>query len=343
MTKILVPFRWYQKDVLTYLVLAFDVFACTSLLIFTGGLSSGFLLYSLSPILTIALVAKRRVALSAAAITSLSIVGIQLFSSHFNLYVSPRLDSPNEYLGIMVVYILVCFLAAILPFLINANTRQGIEERATMDERNRLAREMHDGLAQDTAYLKMKVAMLRNSLSPENASTARSELGEMGVVIDNMHADLREALGLLRLRAPASIGLTAALADHVHEFGQRTGIRTEIFVADGQTKLSTLAELHTIRLVQEALTSIRKHANATKVEVRIEEAGKWTSLTIRDNGQGFDPTPYLNRQGDGEHVGLKVMRERVEELGGELKITSKPGQGTELLFQIPIGLPGGQK
>jgi signal transduction histidine kinase len=339
--KILVPFRWYQRDFLTYLVLGTDVLACASVPFFTGGLASGFLLYSFNPILTAALLLQRRVAFSAAAFSCLSITASQLLSSGMNLPITLIPTLPSGYLGTLIIYIMVCFLAALLPFIINANAYRRIEEKATIDERNRLAREMHDNLAQGLGYLKLKTKLVKDSLVPEQPEQAMAELNDMKLIIDSMYADLRESLGLLRVRTLDSIGFMATLADYVHEFSQRSGIKSEMFVADGQTKFSTLAELQVLRLVQEALTNVRKHAKASKVEVRFEADGNWVKVSIGDNGRGFDLTAYQSQEEGGEHIGLKVMRERVESLSGSMSISSSRHQGTTVSFRIPVGRGGG--
>ena len=341
--KILVPFRWYQKDIVTYLVLGADVIACASLPFFTGGLASGFLLYSFNPILTTALLLHRRGAFSAAAVTSASVTTAQLFSGGMNLPITPIPILPSGYLGTLIMYIIACFLAALLPFIINANAYRRIEEKATIDERNRLAKEMHDNLAQGLGYLKLKTKVVKDSLVPGQSEQTTAELNDMKLVIDDMYVDLRESLGLLRVKTLDSIGLIATLADYVHEFSQRSGIKTEMFVADGQAKLSTLAELHILRLVQEALTNVRKHAKASKVEVRFEADGNWAEVSIKDNGQGFDPTTHQGQEEGSEHIGLKVMRERVESLGGNMSISSNREEGTRVSFRIPMSRGGGLK
>ena len=338
--KILVPFRWYQRDVLTYLVLGADVTICACLVFFTGGLASGFLLYSLNPILTTGLFMHRRAALSAAGVVSGSAAAAQLLPGTMNLPVTPVTTLPGGYLSTLIIYIILCFLAALLPFIINANTHRQIEEKATIDERSRLAREMHDNLAQGLGYIKLKTGLVKDWLLSENSRQAVAELGDMKLIVDDMYADLRESLGLLRVKTLDSLGFIATLADYVQQFSQRSGLKTEIFVADGQTKLSNLAELHILRLVQEALTNVRKHANASKVEVRFEADRTWAEVSIRDNGRGFDPTAYLDREESGEHLGLKVMKERVESLGGDMSISSSLEQGTKMSFRIPLSRGG---
>ena len=202
--KILVPFRWYQKDIVTYLVLGADVLACASLPFFTGGLASGFLLYSFNPILTTALLLHRRSALSAAAVISASVTTAQLFSGGMNLLIMPIPILPSGYLGTLIMYIIACFLAALLPFIINANAYRRIEEKATINARNRLAQEMHDNLAQGLGYLKLKTKLVKDSLVPGQSEQAIAEISDMKLIIDDMYADLRESLRILRVRRQSS-------------------------------------------------------------------------------------------------------------------------------------------
>ena len=334
--KILVPFRWYQRDVLTYLVLGGDVLACATLPFLTGGLASGFLLYSLNPILTISLLMQMKVALSAATFSSLAVAGSQMFSSRMNLLVTPTPVSPSGYLGILMIYVIVCFLAAFLPFFINTNVHRRIEEKATIEERNRLAAEMHDSLAQNLGYLKLKTKLVKDSVVSGNTEKTMAELNDLKLVTDDVYEDVRETIELLRGKTLDSIGLIPTLAHYIHQFGQRGGIRTELFVADGQARFSAPAELQLMRIVQEALANVRKHANASRVEIRFEADGDWTQVSIKDNGQGFDPTAYQGQEEGGKHIGLKVMRERAESLGGNMSITSSHELGTKLLIRIPI-------
>jgi len=333
--KILIPFRWYQKDYLTYLILGADVLVCVSLLFLTGGLASGFLLYSLNPILTISLIMHRRVALSVAGFSSLAVIGSQLFSSRIGLITAPIIAS--EYLSILIIYIIVCFLAAFLPFFINANVHRHIEEKATVDERNRLAVEMHDNLAQNLGYFKLKTKLVKDSLLSGDTKKATAELNDLKLVADDVYEDIRESIDLLRSKKLDSIGLIPTLADYLHQFGQRSGIRTELLVVDGQTDFSPLAELQLMRVLQEALINVRRHANARKVEVRFEADGNWTQVSIGDDGQGFDPATYQQEEEEGHHIGLKVMRERAESLGGNMSITSDSKLGTKIFLKIPTG------
>jgi len=335
--KIFIPFRWYQRDFLTYLVLAADVLCCASLPFLTGGLASAFLLYSLNPILTISLLLHRKVALGIAGLSSLAITASHLFSTRIGLPTAPVLA--GEYLGVLIIYIMVCFLAALLPFFINVNFHRRIEEKATVEERNRLAQELHDSLAQDLGYLNLKIKLVADSILSRTARPALAELNDLKLAIDDMYEGVKKSIDLLRGKTLGSIGLIPTLAGHIHEFGEGTGIDTELFVADGQIEFSALAQLQLVRAIEEVLTNVRRHANASKVEVRIETDGKWTEAIISDDGRGFDRAAY-QAQGGG-HFGLKVIKQRMESLGGSMRVISGPGRGTKIVLRIPMGKGGG--
>jgi signal transduction histidine kinase len=98
--------------------------------------------------------------------------------------------------------------------------------------------------------------------------------------------------------------------------------------------LAPLVEVQLIRVVQEALSNVRKHARAARAGVRLERVGEFARLTIEDDGQGFDPTHVA--RGQWPRFGLQSMRERVESVGGSFTIESTPGQGTKVTVQIPI-------
>jgi len=329
--KILFPFRWYQKDFLTYLVLGADLLVCTLLLFLTGGLASAFLLYSLNPILTMALLLQMRFALAAAAFSSLAALGSQLFYSRMNLATSPL----HEYLGISTIYIIVCFLTAWLPFLINTGVRFQIEEKAATEEGNRLAQELHDNLAQGIAYLRLKTRLVKDSVLSKDTQKTLGEVSDLNLIADDLYEDARESIDLLRDRKLESTGLIPTLSNYVQQFGQRTGIKTEFSVSNGQVKLSPLAELQLIRIIQEALTNIRRHANASKVEVRLTAGKHWTEISLTDDGRGFDPIIYQHGKENGHHIGLRVMKERAESVGGTFSILTGYKMGTRVLIRIP--------
>jgi signal transduction histidine kinase len=149
--------------------------------------------------------------------------------------------------------------------------------------------------------------------------------------------DVREAIDGLRLAADHAGGLTSVLAEYVEDFEDRSGIETDFQVdsAAAAPPLAPEAELQLLRIVQEGLTNVRKHASARHAWVTLRYSLDQVELTVADDGRGFDPRLPRGRQ----HVGLTGIRERAHSLGGTVTIATSPGQGTRLTVTAPIHPP----
>ncbi|MGH2352343.1 MAG: sensor histidine kinase [Chloroflexota bacterium] len=219
---------------------------------------------------------------------------------------------------------------------LQALSRQ-VERLAVMEERDRLAREMHDSVAQVLAYLLVRLDTIEGLVERGRAPDAAGEVRRLRDSAEEAYADVREAIAGLRTRPDAGPqGLAAALRAYTEQFADRTGIKAS-FEASGAegpaSDLSSTAEVQFMRIAQEALANVRKHAGATQVVVRFwRDAAGW-NLTVVDNGGGFDPTapPPPGRQ----HFGLPIMHERAQSLRGRLVVTSRPGAGTTIHAQAP--------
>ncbi len=198
-----------------------------------------------------------------------------------------------------------------------------------IEERTALAHELHDSLAQTLASLRFQVRMLDETLENEQSPPAvRSELDRIKNGIDEAHIELRELLN--NFRAPVDKrGLEPALEELVRRFRQETG--TSIFFQRGcrQINLNASEEMQLLRIVQESLANIRKHAQAHTVRILLtcKPDGEYR-LLVEDDGVGFNST---SREGEaGEHIGLSIMEERARRLGGTIRIESEPGDGTRV-------------
>ena len=202
-----------------------------------------------------------------------------------------------------------------------------------LEERNALAHELHDSLAQTLASLRFQVRMLEDALDQEGAcETALRDLQRIRNGMDEAHTELRDLLTSFRTPVDGR-GLAVALEKLVERFSAETGIATYFQQECSQVKLSPSEEMQMLRIVQEALANIRKHARAQNVRVLLSCRGGSYTLLVEDDGVGFVGE---GRQGSpGEHIGLSIMEERARRLGGELKIESEPGEGTrvELIYQ----------
>lgn len=199
---------------------------------------------------------------------------------------------------------------------------------AALEERARLAREIHDGLAQDLWYAKLKQGRLirLGSKTGEGDQLA----GEVATAIDSALAEARQAVMAMRPQLDGS-SFSAVVGRYVEDFGDRFGLRAE-FELEGQAPhLTARAQAELLRILQEALNNVRKHADATVVRVRVSSDAKTATLAVTDNGGGFEPTEV-----DDGRYGLQSMRERAELIGGRLAVESHPQDGTRVRVDVPV-------
>ena len=204
------------------------------------------------------------------------------------------------------------------------------EQVAVLEERARIARELHDSLAQTLGYLSLKTELVEGMLQHGEWASAQSEMSDIRRVVREACYDVRESIDGLRTRLSDGGGLIPAAARYLHEFGQRAGLLTEYVVADGEMHLTPVAEIEVLRIIQEALMNVRKHAQASHVRVIIKSENGAAHIEIADDGCGFDPAALSASQ----HFGLRVMRERAERLGGTFQVESAPGQGTCITVRL---------
>ena len=324
------PLRWRERSTMTYLILVGDFLLCLLLVVFTNGLNSSFLLYSLTPIMTAALLFEERMALTLAATASLTLSITHLTLSQVSERFTSLMQGYN--LTLLIVYTLFCFVAASVPYRINLNIRRRIEREAIIEERRRIARELHDGVAQSLGYLNMKTKLVSDSVSAQQTVQALTELGDVRKVVQDTYEDIREAIDQLSTEI-RNLPIIPALANFIREFGSNNGIKVQFDVPRAFPQLSPVAELQLLRITQEALTNVRRHAQATEVEVKLEHTPQAVEMIVRDNGQGFNLTD-LEESPPGYH-GLNIIRERAEGLGGSLNISSAPGEGTAVMVSLP--------
>jgi PAS domain S-box-containing protein len=209
-----------------------------------------------------------------------------------------------------------------------------LQSLAVMEERSRIAREMHDSLAQILGYMGLQVQTLDALVRQGEKEKALAELKQTRQNVKVAQADVRENILSLRTTLANSDGVVSALDEYVTEFGLQTGKTTELVAEiDSTPKLSPLAEVQMVRIVQEALANIRKHARAKNVKVILSEHDSCLSITISDDGIGFESSNGRH------HFGLQTMSERAEIAGGGLQVNSVPGKGTQVELRLPL-LPG---
>ncbi len=200
---------------------------------------------------------------------------------------------------------------------------------AAAGERERLARELHDGLAQDLWLAKLKATRL--TAQPGLSAEARALCDEVTAAVDAGMAEAREAVATMRAPDATNGSLRALLARSLEDFEDRFGLSVEFDCGTDLPALPSRAEAETLRIVGEALTNVRRHADATLVRVRGVLDGGHLVLEVRDNGRGFDPGSV----GAGR-FGLAGMRERAAGIGARLEIESAPAKGTRVRLVVPI-------
>ncbi|MFO7917070.1 MAG: histidine kinase N-terminal 7TM domain-containing protein [Anaerolineae bacterium] len=206
---------------------------------------------------------------------------------------------------------------------------------AMLHEREQLSRELHDNLGQVFAFISIQGQAIRHLLSRGEVSTADEYVSRLIDVAREADIDIRESILGLRV-ALSEQGLFPALASYVAQYERLYGIRTELTKPESGLSgaFEPLVEVQLLRILQEALTNVRKHADARRVRIAFATDDGWIRVTVQDDGDGFDPTAAFEESD--EHVGLSVMRERVEEVGGTFSLKSALGQGTEVVVRVPM-------
>ena len=206
---------------------------------------------------------------------------------------------------------------------------------ATLQERERLARDLHDTLGQVLGYASMQAEAAAKLARDGEVETATIQLDRLGSVIRETHADVREQILNLRTAPSLQRPFFTAIQQYLERFTSNYGIQTHLTIGSSWNGriFSPEAQLHIFRIVQEALSNARRHGRAHHVQVKFDAEDERVCVIIEDDGLGFSPdrleTVY------GQHFGLQFMQERAGQLGGTLKIYSRPGTGTQMVLEIP--------
>jgi PAS domain S-box-containing protein len=196
-------------------------------------------------------------------------------------------------------------------------------------EKTRIARELHDELAQSLTALKMDTIWVRDNLPADDGTAAR--LGQMLIMLDATVAATRRIAADLRPLMLDDLGLAPAIEWLVQNFIERTGVRCELAMPQ-DLELNEPYATGIFRMVQESLANVAKHARAAKVRVAIERAQQEVTLRVEDDGVGFDATAPRRQHS----MGLAGLRERAQLLKGSMSVNSKPGSGTRIEARIPV-------
>jgi len=224
----------------------------------------------------------------------------------------------------------------------NAQLYERSKLLTVMEERGRLSREIHDGVAQTLGALQLKASQLEDSLPREKVDESRRHLSELQDMISRAYRDLREVMLGLRAVVEPGTGLVAALRQYLSHYQAQYGLDVRLEASEGEpVTLDGETQAQAMRIVQEALSNLRRHAGTDRASVRIERESDGVRISVVDEGQGFDPS-LLEGRDDGRHLGLRTMRERAESVRGTLAVESRPGQGTMVVLRLPLSGHGGR-
>ncbi len=222
----------------------------------------------------------------------------------------------------------------------NARLQEGLRALAIAAERERIAREMHDGLAQVLGYVNTKSQAVEELLGRGRVDEAQAQLDELAQAARSVYVDVREAI--LGLSSPISpeAGLAGALEDYVARFADASKLAARVTASPAAraVELGPAAEAQVFRIVQEALTNVRKHAAANRVGVDLEARDAALVVTVADDGRGFDPEKA--GLGGWPAFGLRGMRDRAASIGARIEWESVPGTGSTLRLWVPTGPAG---
>lgn len=212
-----------------------------------------------------------------------------------------------------------------------------------MNERQMMANEVHDSLAQTLAYMKLRVALLQDALSDADTERAGKYAGDVSQALDDAYTGLRQLLTQFRNRMDP-LGLLHALAELAESFPERTGIALDYINSLSDIRLGVDQEAQVFYIIQEALANVVRHSGASRARLVLEQASDHYHVTVEDNGKGgqgffvvanplgsFAEHPQLR-----DHLGLSIMRERAQKLDGRIDVANLPAGGVRLRLSFPV-------
>ena len=217
----------------------------------------------------------------------------------------------------------------------NAFLEQERLRASLVAERQMLASEVHDSLAQGLAFMRMRMTLLHDTLADGERARAIKYFDDVNAAMGEAHARLRELI--THFRSGIDQGLARALEATARTFEERTGVRLRVENRATDLRLPPEQEVQVFRIIQEALANVVKHAGAASARVRMERRANRLAVSIEDDGRGVKRGA---RAGEAGHYGLDIMRERAQRIGGELSIRSLPRRGTRVRLTLPVPASG---
>lgn len=207
---------------------------------------------------------------------------------------------------------------------------------AQEEERKRIAREIHDGLAQNLANVILRTEIAERMVGTQQDDLVKLEINDLKGQVRYSLEEVRKMIFNLRPMALDDLGFIPALRKFAQDYEDKYKIRTKFELTGREQRLPSAMEVAIYRIVQESFTNIQKHADASFVLLEVTIHPGSLDLKIEDNGKGFGPAVLEAKNVEGEHFGLVGMRERIELLEGSFEIESTPGEGTRITMHVPI-------
>ncbi|NLD70665.1 MAG: HAMP domain-containing protein [Limnobacter sp.] len=202
-------------------------------------------------------------------------------------------------------------------------------ETAVAHERELLAQELHDSIAQSLAFLKIQVKLLRDAAARQDPRAVARVVDEIDAGVRESYSDVRELLLHFRTRV-SDEDIEPALRTTLSKFEHQTGLHVQFEIEGHGLPLDPDVQVQALHIVQEALSNVRKHAGAQRVWLRVQQVPAWR-FEVRDDGRGFDAHAMPGEV----QVGLRIARERAQRIGGHVEVESAPGEGTRVTLTLP--------
>ncbi len=217
----------------------------------------------------------------------------------------------------------------------NSRLYDQVQTLAIEAERSRISREMHDGLAQVLSFVNTKALAVEAFLKQDDVKSAREHVTELSEAAREVYRDIREGILALRTRVGLDATLREVLDEYVFEYEHLAKLQVVVGweISPDELGLEPFQEVQILRIIQESLTNVRKHSDATAVSLDVVASKNDLVIEINDNGNGFNPLAPI--RGEWPHFGIQAMRERAETIGGTLEIESAPGQGATVRLRVP--------
>lgn len=255
----------------------------------------------------------------------------------YEVWLSPLADKKENPIGRLVV-------------IYDITTKKQIQQEyqkqqwklAVTEERERMARDLHDNLAQVLGFINYQTEGIRQELLNAGVEIAGVELDKLAGVTQAAHADIREYIHQARNAEPMDKNFVASLWRDIESFEEQTGIKVELDIPPGFTgqELEPQVRMNLSNIIREALNNIRKHADAGGVRLSLTVMGEQLCAAVEDDGRGFDIQKPVQDTRRG--FGLSIMRERAWEIGAQIEIESAVGKGSRIALQVPLGEGGSE-